>query len=140
MGSADFARIWDAQAFAALAPLIALSVGLLALLMVGVLTPARWARGVVVAATFSCAFVLQAGLLHTPIGVILDGTYSADRASALWGLLFLAGTAMAWLYSLNYYSEDRPYKVEHDALMLATPIGMMLMAGAQDLLVFFVGL
>lgn len=140
MSAVDFARLYDAQAFAALAPLIALSVGLIALLMVGVLTPARWARGAVVAATLSLAFVLQAGLLRSPAGVVLDGTFSSDRASALWGLLFLAGTALAWLYSLNYYSEDRPYKVEHDALMLATPIGMMLMAGAQDLLVFFVGL
>jgi NADH-quinone oxidoreductase subunit N len=140
MNAPDLASLYDATALWALSPLIALSAGILALLLVGVLTHARWARGAVVAATLALAFVFQAGLLADPAGTVLDGTYGADRASALWGLLFLAGTALAWLYSLNYYTEDRPYKVEHDAMMLTTPIGMMLMAGAQDLLLFFVGL
>jgi NADH-quinone oxidoreductase subunit N len=140
MSAPDLARLYDSTALWAISPLLALSLGVLALLLVGVLTHARWARGVVVAATLALAFVLQAGLLADPAGTVLDGTYAADRTSALWGLLFLSGTAVAWLFSLSYYTEDRPYKVEHDAMMLTTPIGMMLMAGAQDLLVFFVGL
>jgi NADH-quinone oxidoreductase subunit N len=71
---------------------------------------------------------------------VLGGTYLADRASATWGLLFVVGTAIAWLYSRDYYEEDRPFLAEHDVLLLATPIGMSLMAGARDLIVFFVGL
>jgi len=140
MSAPDLASLYDATALWAVSPLIALACGVLALLVAGVLTPARWARGAVVATTLALAFVLQAGLLSDPAGTVLDGTYTADRTAALWGLLFLAGTAVAWLYSLGYYGEDRPYKVEHDAMLLATPIGMMLMAGAQDLLIFFVGL
>ena len=67
----------------------------LALLLVGVLTHARWARGATMAASLALAFVFQAGLLSDPAGTVLDGTYNADRTSALWGLLFLAGTAVA---------------------------------------------
>jgi len=73
-------------------------------------------------------------------GLVFDGTYLADRASALWGLLFLAGTLLAWVASHGYYRENRPFKPEHDALLLTTPAGMMLMVGARDLIVFFVGL
>jgi NADH-quinone oxidoreductase subunit N len=71
---------------------------------------------------------------------VLAGTLLADRASAVWGLLFVAATAIAWAYSRHYYAEDRPFQSEHDVLMLMTTIGMSLMAGAQDLIVFFVGL
>ncbi len=140
MNGIDLGEFYDGLALQATAPLIALSVGVLLLLLAGGLTQSSWARGAVVAATLSCAFVLQARVLQSPPGPVLDETFLADRATALWGLLFLASTALSWLFSLEYYREDRPYKVEHDALLLTTPIGMLLMAGAQDLLVFFVGL
>ncbi len=140
MSAMDAGGIYDELALRACAPLIALSGGVLLLLLVGSLTHARAARGAVVAATLSLAFVLQASWLASPPGAVLDETFLANRATALWGLLFLSGAAVAWLFSLEYYREDRPYMVEHDALLLTTPIGMLLMAGAQDLLVFFVGL
>jgi NADH-quinone oxidoreductase subunit N len=76
-----------------------------------------------------------------PPGTVIDGTYVADRASSAWGLLFLVATLLAWLFSQHYYSDaERPFQLEHDVLMLSTPIGMMLMAGAQNLIVFFIGL
>ncbi|MBK8978205.1 MAG: NADH-quinone oxidoreductase subunit N [Planctomycetes bacterium] len=140
MIQSDLARVYDADTLWAVSPAIALALGVLVLLMVGVVTHARWARGAVVAGTLGLSAVLQVVVLGDPPGAVFDGTFMADHASGLWGLLFLCGTAVAWLYSLNYYGEDRPYKVEHDVMMLTTPIGMMLMAGAQDLLLFFVGL
>src|SRR6185436_4348142 len=73
-------------------------------------------------------------------GLVFDGTYLADRGSAVFGLLFLAAALLAWLASNGYYRENRPFKPEHDALLLTTPAGMMLMVGARDLVVFFVGL
>jgi NADH-quinone oxidoreductase subunit N len=54
--------------------------------------------------------------------------------------LFLASLLVAWTFAQRYYREERAFQIEHDCLMLSSTVGMMLMAGAQDLLVFFVGL
>lgn len=139
-----FENPFDAAALSAVGPMAALGVGVLVLLLVGTLTHARGVRAAVVAASLACAAVLQVSLLRLgpgkEIGPVLGGALVADHASALWGLLFLLATAVAWLFSLDYYDEDRPFTLEHDALLLTTPIGMLLMAGAGDLLTFFVGL
>jgi NADH-quinone oxidoreductase subunit N len=136
----DFVHPFDAAALPALGPMLALGAGVLVLLLVGTLSQARALRAAVVAAALACAAVLQAGLLDGQSASVLGGALLADRASALWGLLFLLATALAWLFSLDYYEEDRPFVLEHDALLLTTPIGMLLMSGAGDLLTFFVGL
>jgi len=136
----EFVNPFDAAALEAIGPMAALGLGVLALLLVGTLTHSRAARGVVVAASLAFAASLQLDLLAGAPGEVLGGALVADRSSALWGLLFLLATAIAWLFSLDYYEEDRAFLLEHDALLLTTPIGMMLMAGAGDLLTFFVGL
>lgn len=139
-----FENPFDAAALQAVGPMIALGVGVLVLLLVGTLTHARAVRAAIVAASLACAAVLQFALLAPEsgraLGEVLGGALVADRTSALWGLLFLLATAIAWLFSLDYHDEDRPFTLEHDALLLTTPIGMLLMAGAGDLLTFFVGL
>lgn len=135
-----FTNPFDPAALRALGPLMALGLGVLVLLLVGTLSQVRALRAAVVAATLACAAVLQVGLLDSPPGAVLGGALTADRASALWGLVFLTATALAWLFSLDFYEEDRPFTIEHDALLLTTPIGMLLMSGAGDLLTFFVGL
>jgi NADH-quinone oxidoreductase subunit N len=126
----------------ALAPLAALGLGALALLLACVLPVPRWVGGGILLGSLTAAFVFEIAILRTetPPGLVLDGTYLADRTSALWGVLFLAATALAWLFSVHYYREDRAFKGEHDFLMLCATAGMLLMAGAQDLIVFFVGL
>jgi NADH-quinone oxidoreductase subunit N len=138
--SLEFRNPFDAIALQALGPMLALGVGMLVLLLVGALTHSRWARGAVVAASLLIAVLLQVALLLDPPGAVLDGTLLANRVSALWGLLILGATALTWLYSLDYYAEDRPFLLEHDALLLTAPIGMLLMVGAGDLLTFFIGL
>ena len=139
-----FTNPFDAAAFEAIGPMVALGLGVLTLLLVGTLTHARIARAVVVAASLGFAASLQFDLLPTGaddvLGEVLGGALVADRGTALWGLLFLLATGIAWLFSLDYHDEDRPFVLEHDALLLTTPIGMMLMAGAGDLLTFFMGL
>jgi NADH-quinone oxidoreductase subunit N len=134
--------IFDAVALWAVSPMLALTAGVVLLLAAGALRLPRWARTAVVLLSLGLAFGLQYGLLvaRTPPGLVLDGTLQADRGTAMWGLIFIAGAALAWLFSRDYYVEDRPFVDEHDALVLTTPVGMALMAGAQDLIVFFVGL
>jgi len=140
--SETFAQLSTREARMALAPMLALGLGVVLFLLcdvVELLRPARAACFVLalVAAAFAELEILRA---EAAPGLVFDGTFLADRGSALWGLLFLCGTLLAWLVSHGYYRENRPFKPEHDALLLTTPIGMMLMVGARDLVVFFVGL
>jgi NADH-quinone oxidoreductase subunit N len=136
----DLLGLFDGEALRAVGPMLALAAGVLVLLLVGVVPALRQARGILVCATLLTTLVLVLGVLRRPPGPVLDGTFNADRIWALWGALFVCATLLAWLFSAHYYREDRPFQAEHDVLMLCTPIGMLLMAGAQDLIVFFIGL
>jgi NADH-quinone oxidoreductase subunit N len=141
MNPQSILTLFDDATLRAFGPLFALTLGALALLLVAVIKPLHAARHLVVAASLVVALALQIGLVNEPVeGTVLVGTYAADRTAALWGVLFCVATLLSWLFSLHYYDEDRPFQLEHDFLMLITPIGMMLMAGAQDLMVFFIGL
>lgn len=134
--------MFDSAALTAVAPLLALAIGALLVLLAGLTPLGKGPRGLLVAATLIVAAVLHAQILladQVP-GVVLDGSFVADRASAMWGLIFVAGVGVAWLFSRDYYVEDASHQNEHDVLMLATAIGMSMMAGARDLIVFFIGL
>jgi len=121
-------------------PMLTLTVGVLLLLLIEVIPSVIKLRSVVFVATLLSAFWNEILISRDPVGPILGGTYSADGASALWGMVFLASTFIAWIFGRRYYKTDRTFLGEHDVLLLCTPIGMMLMAGAEDLIVFFVGL
>jgi NADH-quinone oxidoreductase subunit N len=140
--TAAFEGLTTPAARMALAPLLALGVGVLVFLVCDVVGALRAARGPVFVAALLVAAVAEVRILlaERAPGLVFEGTFAADRATALWGLLFVGATFLAWLASLGYYRENRPFKGEHDALMLMTPVGMMLMVGARDLVVFFVGL
>lgn len=138
-----FDQLFAGASSLATAPLFALAAGVLLMVLADLfegLSPIRPAifLGSIAAAVWCELRIL---LAETPPGQVLLGTWTADGTTALWGLVFLAGTALAWGYSHGYYSKaDSPFRAEHDALMLAAPVGMMLMVGAEDLIGFFVGL
>jgi NADH-quinone oxidoreductase subunit N len=141
MNATDLRTLFDAHAFEALSPWIALTAGALLLLLASITSVPRLVRGAIVLAGLAAAAALDVRLmLRAPIGTVLDGTFVSNHATAAWGSMFIVATALAWAFSRHYYAEDRPFQTEHDVLMLATPIGMALMAGAQDLIVFFIGL
>ncbi|MFT5051687.1 MAG: NADH-quinone oxidoreductase subunit N [Chlamydiales bacterium] len=121
-------------------PMLTLTVGVLLLLLIEIFPQGDKLRPIVFVATLLSAFWGEVLISRDPIGPILGGTYAADSASAYWGMIFLASTLIAWIFGRRYYKTDRKFLGEHDVLMLCTPIGMMLMAGAEDLIVFFVGL
>jgi len=137
-----FDAMFDAAATAATAPMLALGLGVGLFLVCDIVDRLRPARALVFAGSIALAFLFELRILgmEEPPGAVLGGTLIADRGTALWGCLFVLGTLLAWAYSHGYYRESRPFKPEHDALMLTAPVGMMLMVGARDLLVFFVGL
>ncbi|MEX1025484.1 MAG: NADH-quinone oxidoreductase subunit N [Planctomycetota bacterium] len=143
----DLARVFETTfapaARLAMMPLLALGVGMLLYLGADIVRGLRAARPLIFAGTIVVAFLAQLNIgffLEEPPGLVLQGTYLASRETALWGCLFLLATLFAWLYSLGYYRRSRAFQPEHDALFLAAAAGMTLMAGAGDLVVFFVGL
>jgi NADH-quinone oxidoreductase subunit N len=122
--------------------MLALAIGVILLLLSGVFPVGRGPRVVLFIGALIASAALHARVLVADVapGLVLGRSFNADHTTALWGLVFVFGTLVAWLSSVRYYDEDAPFKVEHDVLMLATPIGMMMMAGAHDLIVFFIGL
>jgi NADH-quinone oxidoreductase subunit N len=140
--SEAFAQLATKEARMALAPMMALGVGVVVFLLCDVIELLKPARAACFTLALAASALAELEILRAESapGLVFDGTYMADRGSALWGLLFLSGTLLAWLVSHGYYRENRPFKPEHDALLLTAPIGMMLMVGARDLVVFFVGL
>ena len=140
MNAAELNELFDAQALLALRPMFWLAIGVMALLLAGVFDGLREARGPLVLGALALAAVGELRIFASEPGLVLGGMLAADRTTAAWGLLFLVSTLFAWLFSRQYYREDKPFETEHDVLMLVTPIGMMLMAGAQDLITFFLGL
>ncbi len=140
MNPQDILHLFDDNALRAMGPLFALSIGAVLLLLAEVIPALRAARHTLVLATLIATAAAQVSIWSDPIGPVLMNTYVADKNSALWGILFVFATLLAWLFSVHYYREDRPFQGEHDFLMLVTPLGMTMMAGAQDLMVFFIGL
>lgn len=140
MSAESFQDLFDASAMLALKPMLVLSIGILGVLLAGVIESLRVARVPILVAALVLAFLGEVRIAQEVPGTVLGGALVADRTTAVWGAIFLIGTALAWLFSRSYYDEDRPFETEHDVLMLTTPIGMMLMAGAQDLITFFLGL
>jgi len=137
-----FDKLYEPAARMATAPLLALALGVALYLICEVVDFLRPARAIVFIGSIAAGlfFQLQILMAESPPGAVLEGTFIADKQTALWGMLFLVGTLLAWVYSIGYFRESLPFKAEYDALLLSTPVGMMLMIGANDLIVFFVGL
>ncbi len=139
---AAFESVFTDAAYHAVGPLLVLAIGVVLLLFADIVPSLRAFRPLVFLGTLAWAAVDTVGILNAPLeDLVIGGTFAANATTAVWGLIFLVGTALAWAYSIGYYTkDDSPFKNEHDALMLAAAAGMMLMVGARDLLVFFIGL
>ncbi len=136
-----FADIYSGDTARAVGPMAALAVGVMAVLLAEIWRPLRALKPLLFLTALAVSAGLLVGHMNDEPGRVFEGTFLADRATALWGFLFLISTGLAWVYSRGYYQrEEEPFLGEHDALMLTAPVGMMLMVGARDLLVFFVGL
>lgn len=124
----------------ALASLLWLTAGVCAILIADVFQALKTLRPWLVPATLVGAAWSAASLVAEPAGLVLGGSFVADSRTGALALVFLASAGLAWAQSRRYYRDEAPFIGEHDALLLTAPIGMILMAGAQDLILFFVGL
>jgi NADH-quinone oxidoreductase subunit N len=133
-------RLLDPQAILAIAPILSLTAGVVLLLLIDVLPGLALLRRPVFLIAIAFAAAFEARSLQAAPYLAFEGSFAAGPIPAAWGLLFLASALVAWSFAQKYYREESAFQVEHDVLMLSSTMGMMLMAGAQDLLVFFIGL
>jgi len=131
---------FDAAAWFAISPAIALSAGALLLLVLDLSPRLVALRRPVFLAALIAAAACELRVHAAPPALVLAGMLRSGPTTAAWGLVFLAGLLVAWIAAQRYYLEERAFQVEHDVLLLCATVGMMLMAGAENLLVFFVGL
>ncbi|HEV8112845.1 MAG TPA: NADH-quinone oxidoreductase subunit N [Planctomycetota bacterium] len=131
---------FDAADWLAISPLAALTVGLLVLLVLDLAPGTAILRVPVFLGSLIAAAGFELRILREQPALVFDGTLASGPTTALWGLVFLASLLVAWTAAQRFYREERRFLVEHDVLMMSSVVGMMLMAGAQNLLVFFVGL
>ena len=122
------------------APLLCLAAGIVLALLAEIVPALKPARSLAFFGSLAAAAFFELRQLAEPSGVIFQGAFHATATTALWGLIFCAAAFIAWGYSQRYYTVEAPHKAEHDLLMLSSTMGMMVMAGAGDLLTFFVGL
>jgi len=134
------AHLLDANALQAIAPILALTGGVILLLVADVLPGLASLRRPIFLAAIAVAAVLEWRLLNGVSYLAFERSFAAGPTSAAWGLLFLSSALIAWSFAQKYYREESAFQLEHDVLLLSSTMGMMLMAGAQDLLLFFIGL
>lgn len=140
MSSEELSAIFNADAMSAVSPMVAITAGILLLLISDMFESLSRLRPFVVLSALGLGLVASLTHLGGGPGLVLGGAFVADNATAIWNVLFVVSTAIAWSYSQGYYGTERRFLAEYDVLMLTSTLGMMMMAGAQDLIVFFVGL
>lgn len=71
---------------------------------------------------------------------VLQEMVIADRYAGFFNIVFLIGTLLSVLLSVDYLDREAISHGEYYALLLLTTAGMMIMAAATDLIVVFLGL
>jgi len=139
---------FDAPAidYAGLSPIIALTVGLVIVLLGGLVSGARRQRIVVSALAFA-TLAATAALCIWQWGEQKDlvaGTLRLDELALAVSLIVIACTAFCIPLSWREESVDRPLGAsghgEFQALLICSVLGMVLIAMAQNLIAFFVAL
>ncbi len=122
-------------------PEIALAIGAMLMLMLGVAIGERSARlvnGVSILILIGIALLI--GWLPAGRQVLFNGSFIVDDFARFLKLLALAGTAGALLLSLDYLKVEQQQKFEYGALFLLSTLGMLMLISANDLIALYLGL
>lgn len=126
---------------ARLAPLLICAAGSMVVLLLG---PWLAAGRRVVLAYLSLVVLLVAGVLLAAAwgqgAMLFNGAFLVDRFFVFFGLVALGVTALTVLLASDYHGAEGPNAGELYALLLLTASGMLIMIGAADLIVVFLGL
>ena len=129
--------------YAALTPEIAMAALTLILLAIGLLIPPGARKGMVPLSVFSLLGVFTYTLFdffYGQQGTFLGGMYYHDQFATFFKLLFLAAAILVVLFSGDYVQKFPAHRGEFYALIFSATLGMMLMAGAGDLITLYIGL
>jgi NADH-quinone oxidoreductase subunit N len=125
--------------YAALSPVLALTVGLCVVLLSGVFKPLRrTAPGLTL-----IALAATAGLLIWQWGDATDlvsGAIRLDDLAISISLIAILTASFAVLFSIREPASEQAGKGEYHALLLGSVLGMVLLAQAQNLVSFFVAI
>ena len=121
-------------------PELFLSISLLFLLMIGVFIKKSFKLVnflTIIILTFSAAIVInQSGHVIT----IFNGSFIVDPFSNFMKILTLLACSFVLLSSKEYLKINKIDKIEYPILILGSVLGMIIMIGAYDLIVFYLGL
>lgn len=122
-------------------PLIAVAVGAMVVLLVGVRIDDEDSGGLgfIALVTLFAAFVLTLVTLGQNT-LAFGGALATDDYSAFFEIIILIGTALVVAMSLEYAADAGLAGAEYYSLILFAALGMMLMAAAGDLIIIFLGL
>jgi NADH-quinone oxidoreductase subunit N len=131
----------DLHALLPVLPEIALALGAMLLLLVGVSAGERsapWVNSVAILLLVAVAVLVIVG----PGGrhVLFDGSFVIDDYARFLKVLALAGSAGGLLLSLNYLQTQREEKFEYGVMFLLATLGMLLLISAADLIALYLGL
>ncbi len=125
----------------ALGAVIALSVGLMLLLVLEFLPAGEKSnRGALIAIASFLAAGFSVFRVREARRVLFDGMFVHDGFTVFFTLLFCAAGILSVLLSWDYVKRTRINQAEYYALMLASTIGMIVMAASNDLITVFLGL
>lgn len=113
------------------------------LLAIGLLVPYGARKGMMPLTAFSLIGVLSYTLydfFYGPKATFLDGMYMHDQFAVYFKLLFLAAALLVVLSSRDYVQKLAEHRYKFYYLLLSATLGMMLMAGAGELITMYVGL
>ena len=125
---------------AVLAPELTLSVGAMALLMLGVFM--RRARDELILRLAVLLLAIAAAFVATSTGTqtLFGDSFIVDPFARTLKLLTLTGAGVALLMSVDYWRGAGGVKFEFPVLILFATTGMMMMISANDLIALYVGL
>lgn len=126
--------------YAALSPIIALTAGLVVVLLAGLIGPRgnRWLSSILTLATLGAAAGLLIWRLGEPEVDLVAGALRIDGLTITIGLITLFAAAFAVILQLRDPAAGQAGHAESHALLLGSVLGMVMLAGAQNLITFFI--
>ena len=121
-------------------PELALLVGAVAGLVVGVFVPRRrqWVVHVIGASTLASALAVALAELREPARALFDGTYTLDTTTGAARIVVLAGTLLVLPMVVEPF-RGHAREAEVTVLLLFASLGAVLLAGSSDLMLLMVG-
>lgn len=129
------------QSLTIAAPELALAIGAMVLLMVGVFAPKDSANATVTG--LSVALLVAAlgwMVLFDEQGTAFDGAYIQDSYAFFFKVLTLIGSIVALIMSVGFAREEKFDRFEFPILIVLATLGMLLMISASSLLTLYMSL